>query len=760
MANIIGTEGPDNPLTGTAAADSIFGLGGDDGIVSGAGNDTIDAGSGYDFLQLWPDYPSSGARIDMAAGTVTPIMGGSEIDLFSSVEMIVATSFDDIYDASQFGLSPGARNIGNFGFGNQIMTLRGNDTVTGNGSTLLVLRSSGDTTPISVNLREGWARSEYLGNKTILGGINGVEASRFADSIVMGDPANNAFENYRASNGNDTLDGGAGYDRAEYHRIEISSGGLRIDLGAGTVAGKADGSIDTLRNVEAIRGSRLGDVFDARQYSLTSANQGGGFSRFVPLLNHFDGDGGNDIIQGNGYTAARYTNATAGVKVDLNAGTASSLAPNDEANVGIDTLSGVHGVYGGSYNDLMIGGNPGNDQLEIFRGLGGNDTLDGGRGWDLAQMTNGVNWMEYDGRILFVLDASGDRIYTEGVTIKLAAGTASDNGALGNDTLRGIEAVSGSVNDDTFDARGFGSSSVNSGAFGDLNEFQGDYGNDTIIGNGATRISFSGAEASVTVDFTKGQSSSSQYLIDGNDAALIGIDNFSGVNAVRGSYFADTFIGSSAREVYFGSGGNDIIRGGGGADLAILQGNRSQYAISTRFDSEGQTIISIVDQVAGRDDRDTLYDVTRVQFADQTVAYDVGVDDTAAEAYRIYKAAFNRTPDLPGLGYWIQEMDNGAALRDVAGGFLQSREFIQKNGPNLSDADFINAMYFNVLGRGADQGGYDYWLAEISNGLSRADILSFFSESAENISNVAGQIANGIVYEPLQEYQTAGLYLV
>lgn len=80
-------------------------------------------------------------------------------------------------------------------------------------------------------------------------------------------------------------------------------------------------------------------------------------------------------------------------------------------------------------------------------------------------------------------------------------------------------------------------------------------------------------------------------------------------------------------------------------------------------------------------------------------------------------------------------------------------------GGSLTRRDFINAMYFNVLGRGADQGGYGYWLAQISNGLGRADILSYFSESAENITNVEAAIANGIVYQPVEEYPTAGLYL-
>ena len=761
MANIIGTQGPD-VLEGTDESDSIFGLGADDSILeSGAGNDTIDGGLGFDNIQLWRDYADTGARINMTDGTISTLSGGSDNDLFTNIEMIVGSSRSDVYDASGFGYTPGARNITDYFLTNHIRPLRGDDVITGNGRTMLRLGSNGEDMGVNVNLKEGWARSEYIGDNTILGGVNGIEGTRFADNIVLGDPAGDYFEVYRATNGNDTIDGGTGFDRAEYNRVEMDSAGLRVDLGNGTVAGKADGSIDVLRNILGVRGAYTNDVFDATGYSLTSPNKSQPFYPLIPLMNQFEGLSGNDTILGNNYTIARYSSAASGVRVDLKAGTASSLQTNDAANVGVDTLSGVFGVYGSAHNDLLLGGNSANDQYESFRGSGGNDTIDGGSGWDLAQFPGrGDLWTEYAGEIRFAVDTAGNRIFDTGIIINMASGSVSGSDYISDASMRGVEAISGSPNDDTYDARGFGASSLNSGSVGGINEFEGGYGNDIVIGNGDTRIGFMSARAPVTVDFSKGQASSSQYLLDGSDPALVGVDNFSGVNAVHASRYADTLIGSGAAEIYFGAAGNDIIRGNGGADLAVYQGARSQYSVSSTTVGNGQTVISIVDQVTDRDGRDTLYDVTRIQFSDQTVAYDVGIDDVAAEAYRIYKAAFNRTPDLPGLGYWIEQMDKGASLTDVAGGFLQSREFINDNGPNLSDAEFINAMYFNVLGRGADQSGYDYWLTQISNGLGRADILSYFSESAENIANVEAAISDGITYQPTEAYPIAGLFLV
>lgn len=760
MANVIvGTQGNDNPLLGTDQPELILGLGGDDVIVSGAGSDTIDGGPGFDLLSLWPDFTTGGARINMGQGTVESLTGGPDVDIFMSIEGIIATNFSDIYDASGFGFTAGNRNVGDFGSFNQIFPLRGDDIITGNGNTIVRLDNRNETSSVTVNLREGWARSDYLGTKTILGGVRGVQGTQFDDFIVLGNPANDFLERYWATAGSDTIDGGSGYDRVEYNRGRLTATGLNIDLGNGIVTGKFNGAVDVLRNIESIVGTNEADVFDARQYSLNSPNAAGGFSRFMPLINDFEGRGGDDTIYGNGFTVLRYVSALSGVEVNLRTGIAKSIGPNDAAGIGVDTFSGVYGVIGSNHADRLIGGNPLNDEYESFRPLGGNDTIDGGGGWDVVVLQHNTGWIIYDNQIMFEVDADGNRLYNKGVTINLAAGTAGDNDAVGMNTLRGIESIRGTMYDDIYDARGFSETSANAGSFGTLNSFEGRYGNDIIIGNGNTRIDFILAYAPVTVDFVQARATSSQYLIDGSDPALVGVDTFSGVNAVRGSDYGDTFIGSSAREIFFGAGGNDTIFGGAGSDLAVYQGNREQYVVSKSLDSSGNTVLSVIDLVTDRDDRDTLVNVTRLQFADQTVAFDIGEADTASQAYRIYKAAFNRTPDLPGLGYWIEQMDNGAELMAVAGGFLGSSEFIQKNGPNLSDADFINAMYLNVLGRGADQGGYDYWFEQIGNGLQRAHILTYFSESIENINNVAGLIANGIAYDPLDPYPTQGLYL-
>ena len=124
-------------------------------------------------------------------------------------------------------------------------------------------------------------------------------------------------------------------------------------------------------------------------------------------------------------------------------------------------------------------------------------------------------------------------------------------------------------------------------------------------------------------------------------------------------------------------------------------------------------------------------------------------DDVAEQAYRIYKAAFDRTPDKDGLGYWIQELDKGFALHQVTNSFVISQEFQNLYGADLNNEGFITALYNNVLDRDPDQGGLDYWINDMeNNGMSRADVLASFSESAENIANTDPLIELGVVYQP------------
>ena len=175
-------------------------------------------------------------------------------------------------------------------------------------------------------------------------------------------------------------------------------------------------------------------------------------------------------------------------------------------------------------------------------------------------------------------------------------------------------------------------------------------------------------------------------------------------------------------------------------DSISLSGLRSEYMLSNLG-----IIWQIVDTDLSRDGIDTLSNVERLKFSDTNLALDI--NGNAGAAYRIYQAAFDRKPDVGGLGFWISQIDKGASLQSVAQGFIGSAEFQKLYGSSPTNAAFVDGLYHNVLHRAGEQGGVDYWIGVLNSGTSRADVLAGFSESAENKAGVIGSIQNGIEYK-------------
>lgn len=174
-------------------------------------------------------------------------------------------------------------------------------------------------------------------------------------------------------------------------------------------------------------------------------------------------------------------------------------------------------------------------------------------------------------------------------------------------------------------------------------------------------------------------------------------------------------------------------------NVTTFTGKRANYTIVVKG-----TAVTVTDNV-GADGTVNLSSPSRLVFADAGVAFDL--IGTAGKVYRLYQAAFNRTPDLEGLGFWIEQMDKGFPIHLVAEQFVSSAEFVSLYGAKPSNADVVNKFYQNVLHRKPDLGGFEYWSKILdTNAATVALVLASFGESAENQGQVAAAIANGISY--------------
>lgn len=139
---------------------------------------------------------------------------------------------------------------------------------------------------------------------------------------------------------------------------------------------------------------------------------------------------------------------------------------------------------------------------------------------------------------------------------------------------------------------------------------------------------------------------------------------------------------------------------------------------------------------------------------------------------RLYQALFDRVPDGlnaddstgGGLSYWVEifrdvradnpQLSYKDALILTVQDWLSTDEFESLYGTNSTNADYLSALYINILGRTPDPDGFDYWLNQLNNGLlTREQLLVEFTESPEfkmyvddeanDLLETAAELANG-----------------
>ena len=241
---IIGTPN-DDILVSTAADDSIFGLAGRDwGVFAAA---------------------TGGFSVDMAAGTASG--AGIGTDTFDSVELIRGSNFADTYVATGYTRQ---RQPSEPPF-NTFEGMGGNDVITGNGSTQISYQSATGAVTVDFNCAERGTATRSVGTDTFTG-VNGVRGSTFNDTL-RGSNNLAGVETFIGGAGDDFIDGRGGFDRAifEPNVDNTVTGGVTVNMAAGTVVGDASVGTDTLASIEAVRGTSFVDTYNATGFGLAGA---------------------------------------------------------------------------------------------------------------------------------------------------------------------------------------------------------------------------------------------------------------------------------------------------------------------------------------------------------------------------------------------------------------------------------------------------------------------------------------------------------
>ena len=173
-------------------------------------------------------------------------------------------------------------------------------------------------------------------------------------------------------------------------------------------------------------------------------------------------------------------------------------------------------------------------------------------------------------------------------------------------------------------------------------------------------------------------------------------------------------------------------------DTIRIQGYRSHFAISQQ---NGTTTIRNLLNGSVTEHQGTLH---RITFVDAVTQF--GLVGSEATVYRLYQAAFGRTPDPRGLGYWIEAARGGVPLDSIAQSFIDSTEFKALYGSDVTPEQFVTAAYQNILHRAPEPDGYAWWVGAIRNGVSRSQALLGFADSGENYQALLPSMVNGYDY--------------
>ncbi len=252
------------------------------------------------------------------------------------------------------------------------------------------------------------------------------------------------------------------------------------------------------------------------------------------------------------------------------------------------------------------------------------------------------------------------------------------------------------------------------------NKITGHGGNDIIDGGGGSDTSIYSGKFS---DYSFTRETNSLVITDQRTGTNDGTDTLQNIEYIQ---FSEQTVKESKIDISKSFSGNF-------RDYKFYNKGNGVYQIKTDSGYDDITGIPLL-TFTGEATTSSFRDVSAIVDIKGTFDQVTGLNTDDAKMFRLYNAAFKRLPDTDGLKYWIAKYTSGENdERAVSSSFLASAEFKERYGDNITNETYVQNLYLNVLNRELDQGGYDYWVGNLNNGIEqRHEVLLGFSESAEN----------------------------
>ncbi|MCF7995154.1 MAG: DUF4214 domain-containing protein [Chromatiaceae bacterium] len=218
---------------------------------------------------------------------------------------------------------------------------------------------------------------------------------------------------------------------------------------------------------------------------------------------------------------------------------------------------------------------------------------------------------------------------------------------------------------------------------------------------------------------------------DGNDTLTTSAGN----DVVRGGIGNDSISSSAGNDSVTGGSGNDTIVYSSGVDTVDGGTGFDYVEMGFAYDS---TIVNTTGGLVFSDGAGNSAQIDNVQFVSFSNGHTMTVTDDfdQAAAMRLYQTILGRAADQPGAEFYMDEavtVENPADF--IAAGMLGSDEFTAKFGAidSLSNAQFVELMYSQGLGRAPDQAGFDFYMSELEAGETRNQVAAEINASQESV---------------------------
>ncbi|MFB2816898.1 DUF4214 domain-containing protein [Umezakia ovalisporum] len=94
----------------------------------------------------------------------------------------------------------------------------------------------------------------------------------------------------------------------------------------------------------------------------------------------------------------------------------------------------------------------------------------------------------------------------------------------------------------------------------------------------------------------------------------------------------------------------------------------------------------------------------------------------------LYVTLLGRAADAGGQAFWVSQLNEGKSIADITASIIGSEE-AQQRYTGLINREFVELLYSSAFGRVADEGGRNFWVERINNS-SRAEVVLEILEAA------------------------------